>query len=116
MLGYFIFEGVDDVARLVERERGLGEIGHAVGVGHLEGRDLSDIRDHLGRLRRFAQRAFDLVVVAVADQHQRVALLGELDGLDVDLGDQRAGGVNHLQIAAFARSRAQPERLRGRSR
>ena len=53
-------------------------------------------------LRRFAQRAFDLVVVAMADQHQRVALLGKLDRLDVDLGHQRAGGVNHLQAAALA--------------
>ncbi len=64
--------------------------------------DLGYIRNHLGRLRRFAQRAFDLVVVAVADQHQRVALLGKLDRLDVHLGHQRTGGVNHLQIAALA--------------
>ena len=38
----------------------------------------------------------------MADQHQRIALLGKFDRLNVDLGDQRAGGVNHLEIAAFA--------------
>ena len=84
------------------RECGLGQIGHAVGIGHIERGNLGDIRDHLRRFRRFAQRAFDLVVVAMADQHQRVALFGELDGLDMDLGHQRASGVNHAQVAALA--------------
>ena len=45
---------------------------------------------------RFAQCALDFVVVAVADKHQRIALLGELYGLKVHFGDKRAGGVNHL--------------------
>ncbi len=81
------------------RERGLGEIGHAVGIGHLERLDLGNVRNHLGHVRRFAQRAFDFVVVAMADEHQRIALLGKLDRLDVDLGYQRAGGVNHLEVA-----------------
>ena len=83
-------------------EGGLGEVGHAVGIGNLERLDLGHVRDDLGHFRSFAERAFDLVVVAVADEHQRIALLGELDRLDVDLGHQRAGGVNHLQIAALA--------------
>ncbi len=56
----------------------------------------------MGYVRRFAEGAFDLVVVAVADEHQRVALPGELDGLEMDLGHQRTGGVNHPQIAPFA--------------
>src|ERR1035441_2688718 len=51
---------------------------------------------------RLAQRTLDFVVVAVTDQHQRVALLGELDGLKMDLGDKRAGGVNDPEIAASA--------------
>ena len=41
-------------------------------------------------------------MVAVADEHQRIALLGEFDGLNMDLGDQRAGGVDDLETAAFA--------------
>ena len=50
----------------------------------------------------FAQRALNLVVIAMADQHQRITLLGELDRLDVDLGDQRAGCVDDPQSAPFA--------------
>ncbi len=38
----------------------------------------------------------------MADEHQRIALPGELHCLDVDLGHQRTGGVNHLEAAALA--------------
>jgi hypothetical protein len=38
----------------------------------------------------------------MADQHQRVALLGELDGFDVNLGDQRTGGVNDPEVTRLA--------------
>ena len=36
-------------------------------------------------------------MAGVADEHDRVALGRELLGLDVDLGDQRAGGVDRVQ-------------------
>jgi hypothetical protein len=35
----------------------------------------------------------------VADQQNRVAFLGEADGFEMDLGDERAGGVNGVEIA-----------------
>jgi hypothetical protein len=38
-------------------------------------------------------------VAGVADEDDRVALGGELDRLAVDLGDQRAGRVDGLQLA-----------------
>ena len=101
-VGKLLLEGVDDVAGLVQAQRGLGQISHAVGVGHLELGNLGDVRNHLGGLGRLAQRALNLVVVAVPDEHQRVALLGELDGLDVDLGHQRTGGVDDAEAAALA--------------
>jgi hypothetical protein len=101
-VGVLGLEGVDDVAGLVERERGLREVSDTIGVRHLKGFDVGDVRDDLGDIGRFAEGAFDLVVVAVADEDQRVALLGKLDGLNVDLGDQRAGGVNDLEVALFA--------------
>ena len=50
----------------------------------------------------------------MADEHQRIALLGKLDGLDVDLGDQRAGGVDDLEIAAFAAARGPRAKRHGR--
>ena len=48
---------------------------------------------------RLAGRALDLLVALVADEDDRVALLGELARLDVDLGHQRAGGVDRAQAA-----------------
>ena len=56
--------------------------------------------DQHDRLGRFAHRADHFVVPFVADQHDRVALLGVADRLQVDLGDQRAGGVDGLAAAA----------------
>ena len=67
-------------------------------------------------LRRLARGPLDLLVALVADQHDRVALLGELARLDVDLGDQRAGGVDRPQAAGRRRWRARWARRRGRRR
>ena len=55
-------------------------------------------------LGRLAHRALDLLVAGVADEDDRVALGGELLGLDVDLGDQRAGRVDREQAALARRS------------
>ncbi len=41
----------------------------------------------------------------MADEHDGVSLGSELLRLDVDLGHQRAGGVDRLEGLAFARSR-----------
>jgi len=68
----------------------------------VEGLNFSNIRNHLGDVGRLAQGAFDFVVVAMADENQRITLLGEFDRLDVNLGDQGAGGVDHLQVACLA--------------
>ena len=43
MLRKLDFEGVDNVARLVERKRGLGEVGDAIGIGHLERLNLGNV-------------------------------------------------------------------------
>jgi len=47
--------------------------------------------------RRLAGSAFQLVVVAVADEQDGVALARELYRFQVNLCNQRAGGVNHAQ-------------------
>ena len=52
----------------------------------------------------------------VADQDDRVAVLGELARLDVDLGHQRAGRVDRAQARAWRRSRERSGRRRGRRR
>ena len=94
----FELERVDDVARFVKAESGLRQIGDAIWIGDLKRLNFGDIRNDLGDFRCFAESAFDFVVVAMADEHQRIALLGKLDGLDVNLGDQRAGGVDDLEV------------------
>ena len=57
-------------------------------------------QDHL--IRGFAHGTDDLVVPFVADQDDGIAFLGISDGLEVDLDDQRAGGVDGQQPAIRA--------------
>src|SRR5580658_1154513 len=42
----------------------------------------------------------------MADQHQRITLLGELDRLNVNFGDQRTGGIDDFELAIL---RAAPD-------
>ena len=99
--GKLLLEGVDHVSRFVKREGGLSEIGHAIGIWNFEGLHFSGAGNDGGHIRSFPEGAFNLFVVAMADKHERVALPGELDGLDVHLGDERAGGVNDAELALF---------------
>ena len=46
-----------------------------------------------------AERADHLLVVGVADEHDVVAVVAVAAGLVVHLGHQRAGGVDHEQVA-----------------
>ena len=59
----------------------------------------SAVCDQDDALRRLAGRPFDLLVALVADHHDRVAVGGEAPRRDVDLGHQRAGGVDRPQAA-----------------
>ena len=88
------------VARLVDGEGGLGEIGDAIGVLGLDLARLVEVLDQADRLGRLARGPLDLVVARVADQHDRVAGPAEPPGLGVDLADQGAGGVDDLEVAA----------------
>ena len=84
---------------LVDRERGLGDEGDVVGIVDLERVDLVDRLDQDDAVGRLARGPLDLLVALVADHDDRVAVGGELAGLDVDLGDQRAGRVDRAQAA-----------------
>ena len=89
----------DDGARLVDRQRGLRDVGDPLGVGDLEAVDVLLGLDEHDVLWRLAHRALDLLMAGVADEHDRVALAGELQRLAVDLGDERARRVDRLQPA-----------------
>ncbi len=104
----------EDRARFVDRERRLGDVGDALGVGDLELLDVVLALDEHDLVGGLAHRAFDLLVPVVADEHDRVALLGEAHGLAMDLGHERAGGVDRLQAALGRRPRARSGRRRAR--
>ena len=70
-----------------------------LGIGHLEVFDLLGMGDHEHPLGRLAHGAHHLVVVGVADEDDRVALARVADRFEVDLGHQRARGVDHAQAA-----------------
>ena len=105
---------VDDRGRFIDGERRLGDVGHPLGILDLELLDVLLVLDEHDLLGRLAHRAFDLLVAGVADEHDRVAVLGEFDRLAVHLRDQRAGRVDRLQAAAARRPRARSARRRGR--
>ena len=92
-------QGGDHLGGLVDRERRLGDEGDLVGVGDLERLDFVGGFDQDDAVGRLAGRPFDLLVALVADHHDRVAVGGEAAGGDVDLGHQRAGGVDRAQAA-----------------
>src|ERR1700721_4487686 len=93
----FILERLNHVPRLIERQGGLGQVSDTVGIRNNQIRNLLNGRDDLRHVRSLALRAFNLVVVAVSDQHQRITLLRKLDRLNVDLRYKRAGRINDLQ-------------------
>ena len=91
----------DDLARLVDRERRLGEVCE---------RSVGRKRDALGVLRRLdeddrvgrlAERALHLLVPRVSDEDQCIAGCGVAARLRVHLRHQRAGGVDRRQAQLF---------------
>ena len=92
----------DDVGGVVERQRRLRHIGELARVPRLERLGLLDrLHQRDGAVRQLAERADDLGMPGVADQHDLAAALVMDFGLAVDLGDQRAGGVEREEVAAL---------------
>ncbi len=61
--------------------------------------DLIDVLDQQDRAGNLAHGALDLGMAGMADQDQRAALGDVPLALIVDLGDQRAGGIEHRKPA-----------------
>ncbi len=89
----------DDRGRLVDRQRRLREVGDPLRVLDLERVDVVLGLDQHDRAGDLAHRPLDLLVAGMADEHDRVAVGRELDGLAVDLGDERARRVDRAQPA-----------------
>jgi hypothetical protein len=86
---------------IVDRQRGLGDHGQLVRMAHLHRGHVVHVFDQVDAFADLAHRAFDLGVALVADHDELVALAAQLGHLDVHLGDQRAGGVEHLKTAGI---------------
>src|SRR5665213_3141147 len=95
-------KGMNDVARLIETEGRLREVSHAIRVRNFEGGDFFRRRNHMRDVRSLAQGSLDFVMIAMPDQYQREALPGKIDGFDVNLGHQRASGIDYLEMTRLA--------------
>ena len=96
-------------------KRRLGDEGELVGVGDGEARRhprRCEIR--CTRPVDPAHRALDLGMAGMADQDDLAALVGVALALDMHLGDQRAGRVDHRQAALAGRRSRLRWRRRGR--
>ena len=107
----------DDLGGVVDRERGLGDEGEPGGVARGDARDVGDGLDQEHRARRqLAHGADHLRVAGVADHHHLQAVRVVALGLEMHLGDQRAGGVD-VEHARAPRPRPAPTSARrGRRR
>src|SRR6266705_1906019 len=94
----WVAQHADHALGLVHRQGGLREIGDLVGVGDFDGGGLPLVADEVDGAWGLAHRPDDLFVAFVTDKYDVIALASELAGLLVDLGHQRAGGVDDLEI------------------
>ena len=92
-------EDVDDLARLVDRERGLREIGDTLGLIERQRFCIVGRLDEHGCVGRLAEGALDLLVAVVADEDDSVPLAGEAAGFEVHFGDERTGAVDDVERA-----------------
>ena len=98
-IGEFFPERGDHDIGVVDAQGCLGEVGDLVGVRHVEPFDVFGGFDQDHLVGGFAHGADDFVVAFVADQDDGVAFASVADGFEVDLDDERAGGVDGEQPA-----------------
>ena len=93
----------DDRPRIIHRQRRLGDIGDGRVVGQRQGGHIGSGGGEMHRPGDLAQGALDFWMAGMADQHDGAAFAGKSRAVEVDLGDQRAGGVEHRQAARLGR-------------
>ncbi len=90
----------DDPGRVIDRERRLGDVGQLFRITHVERRDIRFGLDQQDlALGKLAHRADRLGVAGMADHHDLEPVLVMALGLDMHLGDQRAGRVDIDHLA-----------------
>jgi hypothetical protein len=88
---------LDDRPRVLDGKRRLGQERDAFGVVDGDGLGFGDGRDERDAFRRLSERALHLFVMAMPDQDDSEAEPRVANGLQVDLGHERAGRVDHRE-------------------
>ena len=91
----------DHSSRVVDRQRRLRNVRQVRRIAHLESLDSGRRLDQIDPLGGLTHCAFDLGVAGVADHDHLAPQLAHLDDLDMHLGDQGAGRVEHPEPAPF---------------
>ena len=97
--GEALAQRIDDRAGVVDAERRLGDEGELGRVAHGEVGDFLGAGDEMDLAVDPPHGAFDLGMPGMADEDDLAPLIGIALPLAVHLGDQRAGGVDHRQVA-----------------
>src|SRR5580704_3945819 len=99
--GETLLERLHYLARVVDAERGLGDGRDMRGIFDLDGARLGDGSDQHHFAGGDAQSALHFLVARMADENHGAAFVVEFFYFEMNLGDQRAGGVDYAQLAVF---------------
>ncbi len=94
-----MLERFHDLAGVIDAERGLRDRRDALGILDFDGARLAHAADQHHLARRDAQRALHFLVAGVADEDHGATLVVVFLDFEMDLGDERAGGVDNAQSA-----------------
>jgi hypothetical protein len=92
-------ENADDLARVVDRERRLGDEREPLGLWRPDALCVGGRLHKHDRVRRLTHRPDDLLMAGVTDKEDGVAAPCKESRLRVHLGDEGAGGVDRVQAA-----------------
>ena len=98
-MGKRILERLHDLARVVDAERGLRDCRDTIAILDCDSARLRDAADQHHFAGRDAEGALHFLVAGMANQDNGAALVVVLFDFEMDLGDERAGGVDNPQFA-----------------
>ncbi|KPY72158.1 Uncharacterized protein ALO45_05548 [Pseudomonas syringae pv. syringae] len=97
-------QGIDHPAGVIHGQGGLGHEGQGFRVAHLQAGNILFVLDQIDRTAVggvvLAHGAFDFRVTGVAYQDALAAITAVTGDLDMHLGHQRTGSIEHLQTTA----------------
>jgi hypothetical protein len=92
---------LDNASGVIDGQGRLGDVRQVLRIADLKSLDISDRLDELNTLADLPERAFHFRVTRVADQNALRPVPVVPDDFGMDLGHQRAGGIENLQVAAL---------------